>query len=276
MRQIYIYIIIFVIIYIIHRKTIIHYENNKIDGTLFTIQKPDNWTSLPLYKKINHYKSILTRDYSAYVDKLSAKNIVKNICGDRCKIPEVIRILKNPSDLKQSDLNDDVLIKASHGSGWLIDPLNNKNLEENINKLKLWDKIYSNHEKQYKYLQPKFFIEKKLNCFYNGLTGSAVDIKVFCFYGNPKFLLVRNMKKRNFYDMNWVPIKNLDFDFEKPSCYNEIIDISKDLSKPFEFVRIDLYIGIDGIYFSEFTFTPMSGKKEFSDEKELELGKYWY
>ena len=57
--------------------------------------------------------------------------------------------------------------------------------------------------------------------------------------------------------------------------FDEIIAISKDLSKPFEFVRIDLYIGIDGIYFSEFTFTPRDGKQEFSDEIELQFGKYW-
>lgn len=239
------------------------------------INKPDNWTSLAFYQKINHYKSVLTKDYSMYVDKLSAKRIVKNICGNRCKIPEVVKILKNPSDLNQSDLNNNYLIKASHGSGWLIDPLYNKNLEKNITKLESWNKIYSNVEKQYEYLIPTFFIEKKIHCFYNGLTGSAVDVKVFCFYGEPKFILFKNREKRSFYDMNWVPIKELHFDIEKPSQYDEIIAISKDLSKPFEFVRIDLYIGIDGIYFSEFTFSPKNGHKEFSDETELELGKYW-
>ena len=58
--------------------------------------------------------------------------------------------------------------------------------------------------------------------------------------------------------------------------FKNIINISTKLSKPFEFVRIDLYIGIDGIYFSEFTFTPRNGKQEFTDEKEIEFGKYWY
>ena len=84
-----------------------------------------------------------------------------------------------------------------------------------------------------------------------------------------------NNNKRNFYDINWIPIKPIEFEFEKPELFDDIINISRLLSTPFEFVRIDLYIGIDGIYFSEFTFTPLNGKQEFSDKKEIEFGKYW-
>jgi hypothetical protein len=55
-----------------------------------------------------------------------------------------------------------------------------------------------------------------------------------------------------------------------------MIDIVKELSKIFEFVRIDLYLSKDDkIYFSEFTFTPHGGMQFFSDEQELEYGKLW-
>jgi len=246
--------------------------NNKI----YNIKKRYDWLKLPLYKKISYYKSQLDINYSQYVDKLTAKKIVSDICGNRCKIPKVIKILKKYNDLEQSDLNDNHIIKATHGSGWIIDIMHENNLSKNIEKLNSWNKIFSYSEKQYSYLLPRFFIEEKITCFYNGLSGSALDVKVFCFYGIPKFILIRNNDKRNFYDMNWVPIKPIEFVFEKPLLFNDIIDISKELSKPFEFVRIDLYIGIDGIYFSEFTFTPRNGKQEFTDEKEIEFGKYWY
>ena len=247
-----------------------------MNNIIIKIKKPYNWSKLPLYKKIYYYKLQLDMIYSQYVDKLNAKDIVSNVCGDRCKIPRVIRILTNYSDLQQSDLNNNYFIKAAHGSGWLIDPKQEKNLTKNILQLKSWNKIYSYYEKQYSYLQPKFFIEEKITCLYNGLTGSALDIKVFCFYGIPQFILIQNNTKRNFYDMNWSPIKPLEFEFQKPVLFDQIIDISKELSRPFEFVRIDLYIGIDGVYFSEFTFTPRNGIKEFTTEKELELGKYWF
>ena len=35
-----------------------------------------------------------------------------------------------------------------------------------------------------------------------------------------------------------------------------MIDAARALSAPFDFVRVDLYDGADGIYFGELTFTP--------------------
>jgi hypothetical protein len=43
---------------------------------------------------------------------------------------------------------------------------------------------------------------------------------------------------------------------QKPAHWNEMIQTASDLSKPFDFVRVDLYDLPDGVYFSEFTFTP--------------------
>jgi hypothetical protein len=246
-----------------------------MDNIIFNIKKPSNWVNLPLYKKINYYKSKLNINYTKYVDKLSAKDIVYSLCNSNCKIPKVIRILKNPKDLQESDINDNYLIKTSHGSSWLIDPKSKKDRRKNIEKLESWNKVYSYSEKQYINIKPRFFIEEKIICYYNGLTGNALDVKVFCFHGIPKFILVRNNNKRYFYDIDWKPIKPIEFIIEKPILFNNILDISTKLSKPLEFVRIDLYIGIDGIYFSEFTFTPRDGKQEFTDEIELEFGKYW-
>jgi hypothetical protein len=246
-----------------------------MDNIILQIKKPYNWSKLPLYKKINYYKSQLDINFSKYVDKLNAKDIVYSICSDSCKIPKVIRILASPSDLQESDIKNNYLIKASHGSSWIIDLKHEKNIHKNIQKLESWNKVYSYSEKQYINIKPRFFIEEKIICYYNGLTGNALDVKVFCFHGIPKFILIRNNNKRNFYDINWIPIKPLEFTFEKPLLLHTILDISTKLSKQFEFVRIDLYIGIDGIYFSEFTFTPRNGKQEFSDKIELEFGKYW-
>ena len=55
-----------------------------------------------------------------------------------------------------------------------------------------------------------------------------------------------------------------------------MLKLAKKLSKPFEFVRIDFYIGEnDLIYFSEFTFTPNAGKQVFTKDVEYMLGKLW-
>ena len=169
-------------------------------------------------------------------------------------------------------MKEDYLIKASHGSGWLLDPINT-NITECKKKLNEWNKIYSTTEKQYMYIKPRFFIEKKITCKYNGLTGNALDFKVFCFYGIPQYILVRNNKIRNFFTVDWILLKGTQV--EKPTYLENIISLAKELSNKFEFVRVDFYIGVDGIYFSEFTFTPMSGRIEFNMETEMKLSKYW-
>jgi len=56
--------------------------------------KPLNWNSLPMFTKIQIYGDSLTEYHAKYVDKLSAKNIVKEICGSKIKTANVIKIVK--------------------------------------------------------------------------------------------------------------------------------------------------------------------------------------
>ena len=48
---------------------------------------------------------------------------------------------------------------------------------------------------------------------------------------------------------------------------NERVEIVKNLSKSFNFVRVDLYNKDGHIYFGELTFSPGSGYEPFSDYK---------
>ena len=59
----------------------------------------------------------------------------------------------------------------------------------------------------------------------------------------------------------------------KPKKFNHMLEIAKELSKDFPFVRVDLY-NIDGnIYFGELTFYDGSGYKGYiSDEFDFIMG----
>ena len=46
---------------------------------------------------------------------------------------------------------------------------------------------------------------------------------------------------------------------ERPAHWDGMVQAASDLSRPFYFVRVDLYDLPDGVYFSEFTFTPNAG-----------------
>jgi hypothetical protein len=249
----------------------------------FEIVKTDNWQTLPLYKKIRHVCSLLGEEYAPYVDKITAKDIVKSVCGEKIKIPEIIRILDGPGDLKESDMNPDYLIKASHGCKWIIDPKINTDIEANKLTLAGWNRIFVNtkrpdepiEETQYRFIKPRFFIEKKIDCAYSGKSGKALDVKVNCFYGQPKFILVQKDGKRNYYLLDWTPLMEPQFQYERPDAIDSILKLSAALSKPFEYVRMDFYIGVDGIYFSEYTFTPTAGRQRLTEELELEYSKFW-
>lgn len=83
-----------------------------------------------------------------------------------------------------------------------------------------------------------------------------------------------------YYDCNWNKLNIArtgyqlpDKDFDKPKMFDEMMKISKDLSKDFPFVRVDLFNINDKIYFSELTFIPTGGVMKITpEEKDLEWG----
>lgn len=80
-------------------------------------------------------------------------------------------------------------------------------------------------------------------------------------------------------------LNNLDFKFVDKEVlsdikYEEIIkqtfvkilNLSRQLSENFDFVRVDWLIFQNKIYFNEMTFTPYSGLVEFDKKWNLKLG----
>ena len=45
----------------------------------------------------------------------------------------------------------------------------------------------------------------------------------------------------------------------KPLMLDEAIQVAEKLAKPFPFVRVDLYLSHNAVYFGELTFTPAAG-----------------
>ena len=254
---------------------------------MYTFKKPPYWKKLAFCQKIKYYGENLTQEYSDYVDKLKAKDIVKKICGDEIEVSPIIKILKNIKDLKQEDLNTDNIIKGAHGSKYNINIKQNTTLNECFEKLSTFNIKYNPHggESQYLYLSPSFFIEEKINDFYVGKNGNATVFMIRCIYGKPVSIGITYTNNKDYYMNNyyidWKPIKetipiNIDIEDIREDV-NKMIKLSSMLSKNFEFVRVDFYLSKDRkIYFSEFTFTPAAGGMVYpSKEIEYNLGKSW-
>jgi hypothetical protein len=236
--------------------------------------KPTDWPEMPLYKKIKFYASALTPDYLSYIDKLDVKKLVADIvvCAP------LIRILESCEDFHYEDLNTDFMVKASHGCGWNISIQKTTTRDFVLKRLQRWNTIYEGDEEPlYHMLKPRFYLEKKINCYYSGKNGVATTFYIRCLHGTPFAIGVRQGNVQNSYDVDWNLIKDPEIPvFEKPHKLQQMLEIAAKLSAPFEFVRIDLYIDKDEtIVFSEFTFTPSGGAQFYSDALETRFGKLW-
>jgi hypothetical protein len=240
---------------------------------MYSFPKPANWSSLALFEKIQIYKTHLDKRFAPFVDKLHVKESVKGIC----EVAKLIRILDSPDDIYQEDLQTDWIIKATHGSGWNIPITSTTTLEEVKKKLHSWNKIYiGSDEKHYQFIKPRFFIEEKIEDAYVGKTGQAVVFMFRCIHGKVVTIGVKKGDEQNMY---WIDGRCIAkaFPFVIPfHRIEEMKTIAEKLAKPFEFVRMDFYLGVKGdIYLSEYTFSPAGGQPIYPRPIEKELGALW-
>ena len=83
---------------------------------MLRFDKPPGWNKLPIYIKIRYYALALDQNYSKYVDKLKAKKIVTSLTNGKIKVAKVVKILDDITDIKQEDISESCLLKATHGS----------------------------------------------------------------------------------------------------------------------------------------------------------------
>lgn len=230
--------------------------------------------------------------FTKYVDKFEVRKYVGKMIGNKYLIP-VLGVYKKYSEIDFQNLPEQFVIKATHGSGYNYvckakSKLDLKMLEKIINGWMNENFYFKTRERQYKNIEPKIIIEKYLE----DSTGSLMDFKIFCFDGKPTFIYTVTDRfvdvKYNFLDLNWnmLPIKylgypNTDNSQDKPIKLKEMISITKRLASKFPFVRVDLYLVKNKVYFGELTFTPDNGLHKLDPPeiennlgKMIDLGKY--
>jgi hypothetical protein len=138
--------------------------------------------------------------------------------------------------------------------------------------------FFNEYEAQYMGLAPKILIEECLPPWGKDGKGyhpppdfrfyAARGRVLFCQYDEGRFT---DHRQALFTVPDHRPIPILDtFPLpdplpEKPPHWDGMIQAASDLSKPFDFVRVDLYDLPDGACFSEFTFTPNATLFPFHD-----------
>lgn len=226
--------------------------------------------------------------YTEYVDKYAVRKYIEKTLGSKYLVP-FIDVFDDVESIDFDKLPDKFVLKCTHGSrcNILCNDKKSLNIIEAKKKLKKWMKnnwFWYCREYPYKSIKPKILCEE----FIGDGINPADDYKIYCLNGEPTIIrsLARNIQgnlvSECFYTTKWEKtdcrIRKFDIESfrankEKPEQLNEMLEISKKLSKDITFLRVDLY-NINGrVYFGEMTFFPQSGLDNFIPDKyNIEFG----
>ena len=222
------------------------------------------------------------------VDKYTVRKYVESK-GYSYILNELYGVYESVDEIDINALPDKFVIKMNNASGrnFICEDKCSVDWEEVFSTFRGWlnDRDFGllSGEWQYSLIQPRIVIEKYLENFGES---SLIDYKFNCFDGKILSCFVaydRDPKDPHGevcyddYDLEWNRTENIKDNWHKnrkmisrPICYDEMLKIASDLSKGFEYVRVDLYEIEGRIMFGEMTFTPQGCVLEFYDDYYLE------
>ncbi len=234
-------------------------------------------------EKINHIKLYKINELrEKIVDRIWVREYVKQKAPE-CKLIENLWVGKEFTKEVWNSLPQEFVIKGNHGSGMV--KVVDKNLSpflEILDLTKAWmitDYAKLGREWFYSKVEPLIIVEEKLK-FKNDV---PPDFKFFCVNGKVELIQIDSDRftehTRSLYDKDF---SMLDIDLrykrgrgiQKSPLFDKAILIVEKLSKEFDFIRVDVYLLEDKIYFGELTNIPGNGIEKFSSKSfDFELGK---
>ena len=267
---------------------------------------PDKWM-IKLQYFIKFGRRVDLKNPKRFNDKLQwyklyYRDPLMTVCADKYAVRDYVKskgyghilndiygIYNSFEEINFDSLPDKFVMKTTNGGGinYLCEDkskIDYKSLKKQFNQWLSRNIYASGREWSYKGIKPRIIIERYLESEDKRFEGIN-DYKFVCFNGEAKYILVdvnrRVNFQRNVYDTKW---NKLDVEFnrpnfkeihENPEKLNEMIDIVNNLAKEFPFVRVDLYLVNNEIYFGELTFYPGTGYLTFNpDQFDYELGSF--
>lgn len=247
------------------------------------LENPKLFTEKIQWLKLNDRRDL----YTLCADKYLVRNYVEEKIGSKYLIPLVF-MTENYKDINQNELPDyPTIVKTTHDSGGTFIIQDKKTFDFKRLQRELFQRLknnfyYLNREWEYKNIKPRIIVEKLLKD--DSGNKQLNDYKIYCFHGKPMFIQTifdRGLEtKEDWYDTNWnlldvyyfSPIKK---NVEKPKVLKDLLNVAEKLSQDFPYVRVDLYVANNQIYFGELTFRPYGGFMKFVPESfDVELGNY--
>ena len=257
----------------------------KKTGYELNLDNPQTFSEKMNWYKLNGRNPLMAK----CADKVAVRDYIKEK-GYGDMLNEIYGVYDKVSEIDIDALPDKFVLKAAHGSHMnvIVTDKNKVNWRQQKMLMSTWlkqDIYWPGREWVYKDLPRRIVAEKYLE----DNSGELKDYKFFCFNGKPCYLQYdvgryNGNHYRNYYDMDWNFINVRDdtqSNSEIPLEIDEIEllkmkEISKDLSNPFQMVRVDFYFCNNRIYFGELTFFHNGGIGYFNPaEFDCVLGEKW-
>lgn len=266
------------------RKAVISYYKKKSGGKIANLANPRLFSEKLQWYKLNHRDPLMQR----VANKYTVRDYISET-GYGCLLNDLIGVYTDVGQIDFDKLPDQFVLKGTHGSGFNIIVKDKSRLNRRHAKMMMRSWLnqhiaWSGREWVYEKMPRHIIAEKYLE----DETGELRDYKFYCFNGTPAFMQLEvgrgtDHNTRNFYDMDWqlMPFgkelpHNPDINVPRPVMFEEMKRIAADLSKPFQYVRVDLYQVGNKVYFGELTFFPAGGAPDFVPAEYDEIvGKMW-
>ncbi|PME50264.1 ATP-grasp fold amidoligase family protein [Vibrio lentus] len=229
-----------------------------------------------------------------FADKIAVRSYVERKVGCKYLIPS-LGVFSHINEIDFDELPNEFVIKTNFGSGTSHIEIINDKKEINLDDVKIKFEIalndnwfLSTRERFYETIDRKLLIESYLKPQNMGFLAPD-DFKFHVFNkGSDTFVFIQvdrgryENHERIVLNENWEDT-GIEFGhaeklkkFPAPSQLNEMLSIAKTLAEDFKYIRVDLYLVDDRVFFGELTQTHQAGTCKFkSDKFDLYWGSLW-
>lgn len=278
----------------------------RFDRRHFFDWMPDSWYLQMKYKQYMGYSLNLSNpktfneklqwlklhdrkpEYTMMVDKYAVRKYIADTIGEEYLIP-LLGVWDNPDKIDFNALPNQFVLKCNHNSGLGMcickdkSNLNIENVKNDLRKGLKQDYYLTCREWPYKNVKRRIIAEKYMS---DEGKEELSDYKVLCFNGEAKLIEVH---KGRFYgnhtadnydefwnktDIEQYDLPKSDEILPKPKFLEEMLHLSRLLSKDLIHVRVDWYFTNNRLYFGELTFFDGSGYNLFCGDADGLLGSW--
>ncbi|MEK4698953.1 ATP-grasp fold amidoligase family protein [Solibacillus sp. FSL R7-0668] len=222
-----------------------------------------------------------------FTDKVKMREYMITLGYSHLLVP-LIGIFDEVEDIIFEQLPRKFVLKCTHGAKFTIVCENKRELDYRQTRLQLAEMVATDYslkyaEPHYARIQPRIIIEHFIE---PSMSNVSDKYKIHCFQGVPKMIEVtvkgstpeqhRLMLTPDWQNTNYMKEKLAYGEIkEKPEQLEELMAIAKKLCKPFTYVRVDLTVVDEKIYFNNLIFSPDAClMTDIHEEANQILGKW--